>query len=101
VDVKNMVSFVAMPCRSERPGDSKENAAWLTKDGGDMFLRNVGLSPKYATLQPRRQRCSNAIKTDVKGDESEISISYILIGAKLATDRTKGCLDANQFYIIK
>jgi hypothetical protein len=25
-----------------------------TEDGGDMFLRNVGLSPDYTALQPRR-----------------------------------------------
>jgi hypothetical protein len=24
------------------------------EDGGDMFLRNIGLSPIYAALQPRR-----------------------------------------------
>jgi hypothetical protein len=27
----------------------------LERDGGDMFLRNVGLSPNYTALQPRRQ----------------------------------------------
>jgi hypothetical protein len=31
------------------------------KDGGEVFLRNVGLSPNYTTLQPRIGHCTYKI----------------------------------------
>jgi hypothetical protein len=32
------------------------------EDGGDMFLRNVGLSPNYTALQARRMFLDSKIK---------------------------------------
>jgi hypothetical protein len=43
---------------SQARKERKQTARWNSEDGGNILLRNVGLSPNYTTLQPKRSHSS-------------------------------------------